>query len=82
MVIAKKVKDESTTNQSENVLVKKMFIAKKNKDAQRYEFTPRVPGFTSYTVDYAEVNSNDDEAWQALQNAVEIELKKKREGEN
>lgn len=42
----------------------------KNRDAKRFEFTPKLKGFTSYMVSYDEVGSDVDKAWEALQNAL------------
>lgn len=46
------------------------FEIKVNEDAKRYEFTPKVPGYTSYTVSFEEVSTVEDACiavWKAIQ---------------
>jgi hypothetical protein len=46
--------------------IKDIFKLKTNNDAKRFEFTPQLAGFTSYSVLFDEVDSDEEKAWQAV----------------
>ena len=57
--------------------IKDIFTLRTNNDGKRFEFTPQLEGFTSYTVSFDEVNSDEEKAWQAVAGSLIREAKRK-----
>lgn len=58
--------------QMKGIKTKDIFTVKVNNDAERFEFTPILNGFTSYTVSFL-VATNLEEAWVCVDKSLKLQ---------